>query len=340
VKLQESAFRGIRNSSQGTTALVTGVTGQDGIHLVRHLARKGIKVVGLSRAFQGYLDSDGVRVPVVALDYSDPKALTRLLDYLNPEIIFHLASNASSTDKETNGGEHWLINVDVVCNIIDWMRRRPDGSTRLVQALSSELFRGSATSPQTEATYSSPINPYGEAKARAREILAEARSEGIHASGAILYNHESILRPPTFLSRRVTSGAARIALGLSDFLELRNFTDQRDWGHSADYTQALLLMGLHETPSEYVVSSGELRTVKRLCEVSFGYLGLDIEKIRIETTNKDEFQASKLLGVPTKAEHNLGWIRNYSFEQMVEEMTEFDLRLLESSLRSFGGGSK
>ncbi len=328
-------LRGLWPSSRKARALVTGVTGQDGRHLVSDLTSAGIQVVGVSRSFQGYLDSNGVSIPVIALDYSDAESFSGLLDHVKPEIIFHLASNSSSTDKKVNANEHWLINVEVVSNILDWIKQHSGGTTRLVQALSSEIFRGSPSSPQSEATASRPTNPYGEAKARAREILAEARLEGLHASAAILYNHESPLRDPSFLSRRVTLGAARIALGFSEFLELRSLTDQRDWGHSADYTRAMLLMAQRETPSEYVVSSGELRAVKRLCEVSFAHLGLDLSKIRVASTENNEFQANNLVGDPTRALQDLGWVRDYSFERMVEEMTELDFRLLRDASGGF-----
>lgn len=336
MKPGKGAFESQGQSDQGGLALVTGITGQDGTHLVSDLTSRGIRVVGLSRGFQGYLKSNSVAVPVIALDYSEHEALKALLDYLKPDFIFHLASNSSSNHKETNSDEHWLINVDVVITILDWIRRRTNGSTRFVQALSSEIFRGSAATPQSEGDSSSPTNPYGRSKARARDLLAQARSEGLHASGAILYNHESTLRPPTFVSRKITSGAARIALGLSEFLELRNLTDQRDWGHSADYTRAMILMALNEIPAEYVVSSGQLSSVRSICEVSFAYLGLDMGKVRVGTQSKDEFQVNNLHGNPTKVMHELGWTRNYSFEQMIEEMTEFDLKILAAAKKRIG----
>lgn len=336
MKPGEGAFEGRGQSGHGGVALVTGVTGQDGTHLVSDLISMGIRVVGLSRSFQGYIESNRVSVPVVALDYSEPGALAAFLDHLKPDFIFHLASNASSSHKETNSDEHWLVNVDVVSTFLDWIKRRTNGSTRFVQALSSEIFRGSSATPQSEGDSSSPTNPYGESKARARDLLADARSAGLHASGAILYNHESTLRPPNFVSRRITAGAARIALGLSEFLELRNLTDQRDWGHAADYTRAMVLMALHEIPAEYVVSSGQLSSVRRLCEVSFAYLGLDIGRVRVGNKDRDEFQVNNLHGNPAKIMQELGWMRDYSFEQMIEEMTEFDLRLLGATTRKIG----
>jgi GDPmannose 4,6-dehydratase len=316
-------------------ALVTGITGQDGLYLSELLLGKGYEVFGLIRG-QNNPKADLVRsvVPDVRLlngDITDLSSLIRALSTSQPDEVYNLGAvsfvaysweNARLTSDVTGLG---------VLNVLEATRLHagPDLSKiRFYQASSSEMFGKVQDVPQRETTLLWPRSPYGVAKVYGHYMTINYReSYGMHASSGILFNHESPRRGPEFVTRKITQAVARISLGLQDSISLGNLDAKRDWGFAGDYVEAMWLMLQQEQADDYVVATGETHSIREFLEIAFAHVG--IEDWQGKVTQDPRFlrpaEVDLLIGDPTKARKQLGWQPKVGFEDLVRMMVDSDL---------------
>ena len=316
------------------TALITGVTGQDGAYLSQLLLGKGYRVVGLMRRsassdvigerlrWLGILD----HVELVDGNLIDISSLIRILRDIKPDEVYNLAAQsfvAASWQQPILTGTVTALGAG---NMLEAVRLiRPEA--KFYQASSSEMFGLIQEPRQSERTPFYPRSPYGVAKLYAHWMTVNYReSFGLHASSGILFNHESPLRGIEFVTRKVTDGVARIKLGLADHLALGNLDAKRDWGHARDYVRAMHLMLQQETSDDYVIATGRTHSIRDLCQLAFDHVGLNYEdKVRIDPRYMRPAEVDVLLGDASKANQALGWIPETSLADMVTEMVDADL---------------
>jgi GDPmannose 4,6-dehydratase len=314
-------------------ALITGITGQDGSYLAELLLEKGYDVVGLHRrsstvTFEriSHLTDHLALVPADLLDES---SLIRVLKDHRPTEVYNLAAQSfvqTSFAQPILTGEVTAIGVTRMLEAILMV----DPSIRFYQASSSEMFGKVLEVPQTERTPFYPRSPYGVAKVYGHWITVNYReSYGLHASGGILFNHESPRRGLEFVTRKVTFSAAAIKLGLQKTVSLGNLDAQRDWGYAADYVRAMWMMLQQDEPGDYVIATGETHPVRELCQIAFDQVGLNWED---HVVVDDQFfrpaEVDLLIGDPTKARERLGWKPEVGFEELVRMMVDADLAAL------------
>ena len=319
------------------TAMITGVTGQDGSYLAELLLDKGYKVVGLKRRTSTICTErlDHIfKHPNFSMRYfelNDSGCMWRLLNKYKPDEIYNLAAQShvrvsfevpeSTTDTIVMG----------TLRLLEAMRHVVPNA-RFYQASSSEMFGDNPESPQDESTALQPASPYACAKVYAHHLVRNYReSYGLHASCGILFNHESPRRGETFVTRKITMAAARIKLGLQDKLYLGNLDAMRDWGFAGDYVKMMWLMLQQPEPDDYVVATGETHTVREFLEVVFGHAGLDMD----EHVEQDErlfrpHEVPLLLGDASKAQNELGWAPETKFKQLAIMMYESDLEKIKN----------
>jgi len=319
------------------TALITGITGQDGAYLAQLLLSKGYEVHGLARRSSTsdvnlsrlkWLGIEG-DVRIVDGDLLDLSGLVRTVQDIKPDELYNLAAQsfvASSWQQPILTGQVTALGVT---NVLEAVRLvKPD--TRFYQASSSEMY-GLVQQPiQSETTPFYPRSPYAVAKLYGHWITVNYReSFGIHASSGILFNHESPLRGIEFVTRKVTNSVARIKLGLDRELRLGNTSAQRDWGHAKDYVRAMWLMLQQDVPDDYVVATGRTSTVRTMCEIAFSHVGFNIdEHLVIDEAFFRPAEVEILLGDPAKAKAKLGWDATVTMEEMIREMVDADLARL------------
>jgi GDPmannose 4,6-dehydratase len=319
--------------------MITGVTGQDGAYLTQLLLEKGYEVFGMARRTStgGFQDgrlrwlgiADGVKI--VDGDLTDLSSMIRLVAEFQPDEIYNLGAQSFV-------GTSWhqpLLTAQVtalgVTNILEAVRISCPGA-RFYQASSSEMYGMIQEAHQSEKTPFHPRSPYAVAKLYGHWITVNYReSFGLHASSGILFNHESPLRGIEFVTRKVTDGAARIKLGLSDRLSLGNIDAKRDWGHARDYVRAMWLMLQQEQGDDYVVATGRTTTVRDMCEIAFNHVGLTLgDHLHIDPALFRPAEVDILLGDPTKARTTLGWSAETSLESLITEMVDADLARLRA----------
>ena len=322
--------------TESKSALITGITGQDGLYLAELLLEKNYKVFGLIRG-QNNPKEQMVRetLPDVELingDLTDPSSLFRTIDKSMPSEVYNLGAisfvaysweQAQLTSQVTGIG---------VLNLLEAIRisyGEDLSGIRFYQASSSEMFGKVQDVPQSESTLLWPRSPYGVAKAFGHHMTINYReSYGMHASSGILFNHESPRRGPEFVTRKVSLAAARIASGKQDKLVMGNLDAKRDWGFAGDYVDAMWRMLQQPTADDYVVSTGETHTIEELLEVAFTAAGLKNWQDYVEQST--EFmrpaEVDLLIGDATKAKSVLGWEPKVSFTDLVSMMVESDLR--------------
>jgi len=303
-----------------TRALVTGVTGQDGYLLAEQLLDEGVEVFGLARRGDADVPA-GTRVLVG--DLLDHGSLHAAVDAARPDELYHLAAPTYVPDsyEEPDRTRREIVDATEVL-----LEAAPG---RVFVASSAEIFGEAESSPQNEESPKRPRNPYGEAKLAAFEAVALARSRGVHAVAGILYNHESTRRPERFVPRRVSVGVAKIKLGLADELTLGHLEAVRDWSAATDLMRAATLALRHDEPADYVMSSGVGRTVRELLEVAFAHVGIDpVGRVSIDPQFTRGVEAMPLVGDPAKARSVLGWQPQVSFEELIGQMVDFDVRRL------------
>lgn len=317
------------------TAIITGVTGQDGIYLSELLVLKGYHVVGcvtdVARGAAKIPDHLKNDLELVEWDMCDQSILRDILVQYNPIEIYNLAaytSGAGMFDDAVNVGN---INGLAVTRILESIRKI-NSKIRLCQASSREIFGDAVESPQSEKTTPIPRSPYGAAKLYADSMVKIYRQHhSIYACSAILYNHESPRRGKGFVTRKITLEAAKIKLNLSDVLYLGNLETQRDWGFAGDYVYAMWQILQQNSPDDYILATGETHSVRELCKCAFDYLGLDYRNYVKE--NIDNYRPSEsllLVGDARKAMGRLHWKPQISFQDLVVMMVESDLQYLLS----------
>ncbi|WP_159014053.1 GDP-mannose 4,6-dehydratase [Acidisoma sp. S159] len=317
-----------------TTALVTGITGQDGGYLAQLLLAKGYRVVGLLRRsassdvigerlrWLGILD----KVELIDGNLSDLSSLIRIIQDVAPDEVYNLAAQsfvAASWQQPLLTGAVTGLGA---ANVLEAVRIiRPQA--RFYQASSSEMYGLIQSEIQNERTPFYPRSPYACAKLYAHTMTVNYReSFGLHASSGILFNHESPLRGIEFVTRKITDGVARIKLGLAEELQLGNLEARRDWGHARDYVRAMWLMLQQDQPDDYVVATGRTTTIREFCRIAFACAGLEAERhVRTSTTLMRPAEVDVLHGDATKARERLGWQAEVSLEDLAAEMVEADL---------------
>ena len=316
-------------------ALITGITGQDGSYLAELLLGKGYEVVGMVRR-SSTVNFERIahlqdRITFVSGDLLDEVSMINLLREHQPQEVYNLAAQSfvqTSWGQPVLTGETTALGVTRVLDAL----RLVDPGIRFYQASSSEMFGKVQAVPQAEDTPFYPRSPYGVAKLYGHWITVNYReSYGLHASSGILFNHESPRRGLEFVTRKVTHAAAAIKLGLADELALGNLDAERDWGYAKDYVEAMWLMLQHERPDDFVIATGQTHSVRNCCEVAFDQAGLaDWE--RHVTIDKDFLrpaEVDQLIGDYSKAERELGWRPQTTFEQLIRLMVDADLKLLQ-----------
>ncbi len=318
-------------------ALITGVTGQDGSYLAEYLLGLGYEVIGMVRR-SSTVNFERIahiqdRLVLAPGDLLDEASLIAILREHRPHEVYNLAAQSfvqTSWSQPVLTGETTALSVTRMLDAI----RMVDPTIRFYQASSSEMFGKVQEVPQRESTPFYPRSPYGVAKVYGHWITVNYReSYGLHASSGILFNHGSPRRGLEFVERRVSNGVARIKLGLQDKLSLGNLDAQRDWGYAPDYVRAMWLMLQQDTPSDYVVASGETHSVRELCELAFSAADLDWEDhVVIDERLMRPAEVDLLVGDPTRAVKELGWKREVDFPTLVQMMVEADLELLRSQM--------
>ena len=320
----------------GRRALVTGIAGQDGSYLAELLLGEGYEIVGVVRdpdATYENLATVRDRVELVHADLLDQSALAAALREHGTTEVYNLASPSfvpRSWEHPVETAEFAAVGVTSLLEAV----RAVDSTIRVYQASSSEIFGEPAVVPQTEAAPLSPVTPYGVAKAYGHFIIGSYRRRyGLHASGGILYNHESPRRPVDFLPSKVAHAAAAISLGLERELLLGDLDAQRDWGYARDYVDAMWRIVQRDEPGDYVIATGELHSVRELTETAFVHVGLDwAEHVRVDDALKrGQAELHHLVGDAAKARVELGWRPTVGFEELVRLLVDAALARLSTS---------
>ena len=351
------------------TALISGITGQDGAYLASFLLRKGYAVHGVKRRsslfntarIDGLYEDLHEEAPHFFLHYgdlTDASNLIRIIQQVQPDEIYNLA--AQSHVKVSFETPEYTANSDALgtLRLLEAIRILGlEDHTRFYQASTSELFGKVRETPQSETTPFYPRSPYAAAKLYAYWITVNYREAyGIFASNGILFNHESELRGETFVTRKITRAAARIALGLQDRTWLGNLDAKRDWGHAEDYVEVMWRILQHDRPDDFVVATGETHSVREFASLAFKEAGLELEwhgkgldekgveagtgRVLVEVDPRyfRPTEVELLLGDPSKAERELGWKRRVSFEDLVRRMVRYDLELFRKDILVKGAG--
>jgi len=318
------------------TALITGITGQDGSYLAEILLEKGYRVVGLKRRSSTVCTEridhiyNHENFEMRYFELNDVGCMWRLLSEYKPDEIYNLAAQS-----------HVRVSFEVPESTVDsivmgTMRlleaaRHIVPNARFYQASSSEMFGDNPSYPQDENTALMPASPYACAKVFSHHLVRNYReSYGMHASSGILFNHESPRRGETFVTRKITLAAARIKLGLQDKLYLGNLDSKRDWGFAGDYVEMMWLMLQQDEPDDYVVATGRTHSVRAFLEAVFEHAGLDIEKhVEIDERLFRPQEVPLLLGDPSKARRKLNWIPKVGFEELAKMMYESDFKKIK-----------
>ena len=317
------------------TALITGITGQDGSYLAEFLLSQGYTVVGMVRRTStlnfGRIEHIQDQVTLVHGDLLDQTSLIGLMEEYQPDEIYNLAAQSFvpvSWKQPVLTGEFTALGVT---RMLEAMRNAVP-QARFYQASSSEMFGKVQEVPQNEKTPFYPRSPYGVAKVYGHWITVNYReSYDLFACSGILFNHESPRRGLEFVTRKVTYGAARIKLGLADELRLGNLESRRDWGYAGDYVRAMWKMLQQDEPDDYVVGTGETHAVREVCEIAFSYLGLDWQEyVMTDTRFYRPAEVDLLVSDPSKARDVLGWQPEVSFEALIRMMVDADLAHLKA----------
>ncbi|WP_294666894.1 GDP-mannose 4,6-dehydratase [uncultured Fusobacterium sp.] len=336
------------------SALITGITGQDGSYLAELLLEKGYEVYGIMRRKSvvdyGNVEHIKEKIKFIYADMTDLISLINAMNISQADEVYNLAAQsfvATSWEQPLATAE---IDAVGVTNMLEAIRNtKPE--CRFYQASTSEMFGLVQEIPQRETTPFYPRSPYGVAKLYGHWITKNYReSYDMYACSGILFNHESERRGKEFVTRKITDAVARIKQGIQDHLELGNMDSKRDWGHSKDYVMAMWLMLQQENADDYVIATNETRTVREFVEKSFSYVGIDIlwqgkgiNEVGVDKeTNKTVVKINPkffrpaevdiLLGNPEKAEKELNWKREISFEQLVERMVKNDMELVKKEI--------
>ena len=319
-------------------SLITGITGQDGSYLAEMLLDKGYDVVGMVRRTSTVtferIDHLMDRIQLHSGDLLDPLSLIEALRAHEPDEVYNLAAQSfvpASFEQPVLTGETTALGVTRLLDAI----RVVDPTIRFYQASSSEMFGKVREVPQTEDTPFHPRSPYGVAKVYGHWITVNYReSYGLHASSGILFNHESPRRGLEFLPRKISHGVAQIAHGQATELRLGNLDAKRDWGYAGDYVDAMWRMLQLDEPEDFVICTGETRSVREFCEKAFARVGLDADDhVVVDERFSRPAEVDLLVGDRSRAEAVLGWRPTVDFTGLVEMMVDADMALVERRLR-------
>ena len=324
---------GRRREQPRRTALITGITGQDGSYLAEFLLAKGYEVIGVVRRTShdsyeriGHLLD---RLHIVPADLLDQHSLTSVIRDARPQEVYNLAAQSfvpTSWTQPVLTGEFTALGVTRLLEAV----RLAGPEARVYQASSSEMFGKAVETPQRETTPFYPRSPYGVAKLYGHWITVNYReSYGLYAVSGILFNHESPRRGLEFVTRKVSHGVARIASGQARELRLGNLDAGRDWGFAGDYVDAMWRMLQQSTPTDFVIGTGETHTVRELCDIAFRHVGLDWEKyVRVDPAFVRPAEVDVLQADARRARRALGWAPRVSFGELVRMMVDADLERL------------
>ena len=313
------------------TAIITGITGQDGSYLAEFLLSKGYHVVGMVRrsstvTFEriSHIQDD---ITIIQGDLHDQSSLVDVIETYQPDEVYNLAAQSfvpTSWKQPVLTGEVTALGVTRLLEAI----RLVNPNARFYQASSSEMFGKVREVPQTEATPFYPRSPYGVAKVYAHWITVNYReSYNLFAASGILFNHESPRRGLEFVTRKITNGVARIKLGRAKELRLGNLESRRDWGFAGDYVQAMWSMLQQVTPQDYVIGTGKTHSVREFCELAFGSVGLDYQKYVIQDERfYRPAEVDLLVSDPIRANQELGWHPSVDFQGLIKLMVDADLK--------------
>jgi len=367
-------------SNEKKVALITGITGQDGSYLAEFLLKKGYEVHGVKRR-SSLFNTDRIdhlyQDPHVENrnlilhfgDMTDSMNLTRIIQEVQPDEIYNLAAMSHvAVSFET---PEYVANADGTgtLRILEAVKLLGlTNKTRIYQASTSELYGKVQETPQSETTPFYPRSPYAVAKMYAYWITVNYREAyGMYACNGILFNHESPVRGETFVTRKITRAASKIALGLQDRLYLGNLDAKRDWGHAKDYVRMMWMILQADEPEDWVIATGQTTTVRDFVTMAFKYAGIELEfkgtgvdeKAYVVSCSNPDYQVEigsnvvsvdpkyfrptevdLLLGDPTKAETKLGWNREYQLKELVDDMMKSDLKLMTKDVYLQDGGYK
>jgi len=315
------------------TALITGITGQDGSYLAELLLSKGYRVIGVARR-SSTVTSERIehlldQMTVVQGDLHDQGSLLSLLEEYQPTEVYNLAAQSfvpTSWNQPALTGDITAIGVTRMLEAIRFVNPK----IRFYQASSSEMFGKVLEVPQSEDTPFYPRSPYGVAKVYGHWITVNYReSFGMYATSGILFNHESPRRGLEFVTRKITDGVVRIKLGMAKELRLGNLEAQRDWGFAGDYVDAMWRMLQQDAPDNFVIGTGETHAVREFCEIAFGHVGLDYKEFVVQDERfYRPAEVDLLISDPSKARSVLGWEPAVSFKELVTMMVDADLKRL------------
>lgn len=316
------------------TALITGITGQDGSYMAELLLTKGYRVIGAVRDLQRAKESLSSEllngVELVEWDMLSQQRMMEVLAEYRPDELYNFAAFSSGAAMFDDPVAISDVNGLAVARILEAIRA-VDANIRFCQASSSELFGDAVESPQSEATQFRPRTPYGAAKLYAHAMIRIYRQRyNLFACSAILFNHESPRRGMGFVTRKITSEAAKIKLGLAKELHLGNLDARRDWGFAGDYVRAMWLMLQQTQAEDFVLATGQTHSVRDLCDIAFRHLGLDYrDYVREDAAAFRPNESVQLVGCAEKARAQLGWDNEVGFRDLVGMMVDADLQLLK-----------
>jgi len=318
-------------------ALITGITGQDGSYLAELLLEKGYEVHGIVRRVAledqehrlwrvNHLTG---RIVLHAASMESYSSIFKVVQHVQPDECYHLAAQSFVSYSFEDEFSTLNTNVNGTHFVLSALKEGAPGC-RFYFAASSEMFGNTGESPQNEKTPFFPRSPYGISKLTGYHLTRNYREAyDLHATCGILFNHESPRRGFEFVTRKITSHAARIKLGLSDSLSLGNLDARRDWGHAKEYVRAMWLMLQHDRPGDYIIASGETHTVREFCEVAFAHLDLDYQQyVVVDPRFFRPAEIHVLQGDSSRAGKVLGWTYTFTFEDLVKEMVDADLERL------------
>lgn len=322
-----------------TTALITGITGQDGSYLAELLLSKGYRVIGMVRRastvtyqrIHHILDD----VTIIQGDLSDQGSLLSMIEEYEPTEVYNLAAQSfvpTSWNQPAHTGSITALGVTRMLEALRFV----NPNARFYQASSSEMFGKVLEVPQKETTPFYPRSPYGVAKMYGHWITVNYReSFGLYAVSGILFNHESPRRGLEFVTRKITDGVARIKLGLAKTLPLGNLEAQRDWGFAGDYVRAMWSMLQQETAADFVIGTGETHAVREFCEIAFAHAGLDYRDFVVQDPRfYRPAEVDLLISDPGKAKTLLGWQPEVTFQELITMMVDADLERVRQQLRA------
>jgi GDPmannose 4,6-dehydratase len=319
------------------TALITGVTGQDGSYLAEFLLEQGYNVIGMVRRsstvtferISHYQDD----ITILQGDLHDQSSLVDVMEQHHPDEVYNLAAQSfvpTSWSQPVLTGEVTALGVTRMLEAI----RLVNPKTRFYQASSSEMFGKVREVPQRESTPFYPRSPYGVAKVYGHWITVNYReSYNLFATSGILFNHESPRRGLEFVTRKITYGVARIKFGLTKELRLGNLESRRDWGYAGDYVKAMWQMLQQNEPGDFVIGTGQTHSVREFCEIAFGHVGLDYRDYVVQDPRfYRPAEVDLLVSDPSKANNQLGWCPSMNFEELIHTMVEADLKRIAKDL--------